>query len=270
MSEQDLRATFDAVASQYADVRPGYPDELFDELVAVTGIGPDSELLEIGPGTGQATVPLAARGFAITAVELGGAMARLARKNLAAYPRAHVVQAPVEDADLPLHAFDLVYAATSLHWVPEAVRSRRPHDLLRQGGHLAAIYSEHVSDESGDAFFLASQEIYRTATEQPHPRADAHGGSPDDEPRLPRVSDLRPEHLDPDLFEPVGFRVFPIVIRYSAERFAGLVDTFSTTRALPPQARAERLVGLRRLIDHDFGGHLDLRFAMTLTVARAR
>ena len=32
MSDDELRTTFDAVAAQYADVRPGYPDELFDAL----------------------------------------------------------------------------------------------------------------------------------------------------------------------------------------------------------------------------------------------
>ncbi|GAA4358282.1 class I SAM-dependent methyltransferase [Angustibacter luteus] len=266
----DLRTTFDAVATQYADVRPGYPDELFDALVAATGIGPDSALLEIGPGTGQATVPLAARGFAITAVELGGAMARLAREHLAPYPRVHVVQGAVESTDLPLQAFDVVYAATSLHWVPEAVRWRRPHDLLRAGGHLAVIYSEHVAHESGDAFFAASQDIYRRSTERPHPRRHAHGASPDDEPRLPSVGELQPEPADPDLFEPVDFLVYPVVVRYSAQRFAALVDTFSTTRALPPTERAERLDALRVLIDRDFGGSVDKHFAMTLTIARAR
>ena len=271
MPDDDLRVTFDDVAAQYADVRPGYPDELFDALVAVTGIGPESALLEIGPGTGQATVPMAARGFAITAVELGGAMARLARGA----PR----RVPDGPGWCRRPSRTLTCRCTPSTWCTPrrpCTGCRRPSaggdrtTCCARAAYLGVIYSEHVSDESGDAFFAASQDIYRTATEQPHPRANAHGASPDDEPRLPLVSDLQPEHLDLDLFDPVASASSRCVIRYSAERFAALVDTFSTTRALPPTERAERLDRLAGLIDQDFGGYLDKQFAMTLTIARAR
>ena len=81
-----LRATFDSVAASYADARPTYPDELVDALVAATGIGPGSRLLEVGCGPGTATLPLARLGCRITAVELGAGLAAEARRRLAAYP----------------------------------------------------------------------------------------------------------------------------------------------------------------------------------------
>ena len=56
---QPIGLEFDAVAERYDRVRPGYPAELFGELVALTGIGPGSRVLEVGWGTGKATVPLA-------------------------------------------------------------------------------------------------------------------------------------------------------------------------------------------------------------------
>ena len=57
-----LRATFDQAAGLYGRARPGYPPALFDDLADLTGIRPGSRVLEIGPGTDQATLPLAARG----------------------------------------------------------------------------------------------------------------------------------------------------------------------------------------------------------------
>jgi SAM-dependent methyltransferase len=71
-----LRAIFDEAALLYDEVRPGYPEELFDDIVALSGIPSGGRILEIGCGTGQATVPFARRGYRILCVELG--------KNLAA------------------------------------------------------------------------------------------------------------------------------------------------------------------------------------------
>ncbi len=47
-----LRTTFDGAALLYDDVRPGYPEELFDDVVALSGIPPAGSVLEIGCGTG--------------------------------------------------------------------------------------------------------------------------------------------------------------------------------------------------------------------------
>jgi ubiquinone/menaquinone biosynthesis C-methylase UbiE len=60
-----LRATFDQVAPLYDEARPTYPDELFDDVVSLSRVPPAGGILEIGCGTGQATLPLARRGFQI-------------------------------------------------------------------------------------------------------------------------------------------------------------------------------------------------------------
>jgi 16S rRNA A1518/A1519 N6-dimethyltransferase RsmA/KsgA/DIM1 with predicted DNA glycosylase/AP lyase activity len=67
-------------------VRPTYPDQMFADLVAITGIDERSSVLEVGCGTGQATRSLAALGCSMTAVELGPGMAGLARQRLAGAP----------------------------------------------------------------------------------------------------------------------------------------------------------------------------------------
>ena len=69
----ELRANFDQVATGYHDARPGYPELLFDRLFDLLPVHPD--LLEVGPGTGQATTPMLARGARVTAVEFGTALA---------------------------------------------------------------------------------------------------------------------------------------------------------------------------------------------------
>ncbi|HZC29448.1 MAG TPA: class I SAM-dependent methyltransferase, partial [Gaiellaceae bacterium] len=133
-----LRATFDEDAERYDRARPGYPAELFDDLAALAGLRPGDRVLEIGPGTGQATVPLARRGYRIVAVELGTGLAAVARRNLAAFPDVEVVNAAFEDWPLPAEPFDAVVAATAFHWIDPDVRLARTAQTLRPGGALAA------------------------------------------------------------------------------------------------------------------------------------
>lgn len=81
-----LRTTFDQAAELYQDARPEYPEELFNRLMDVVGLRPGDRVLEVGAGSGKATLPLARRGLRITAIEPGPALAARARNNLAGYP----------------------------------------------------------------------------------------------------------------------------------------------------------------------------------------
>ena len=58
---EHFRATFDDDADAYDRTRPVCPAAVFDDIVELAGLGPTSHVLEIGPGTGQATRPLAER-----------------------------------------------------------------------------------------------------------------------------------------------------------------------------------------------------------------
>jgi len=91
------KRSFDASARSYDRFRPGYPEELFDDLVRLSGIPEGGRVLEIGPGTGQATLPLARRGFSILGLELGRSMARLCRRNLRDFPDVEIQNLAFED-----------------------------------------------------------------------------------------------------------------------------------------------------------------------------
>ncbi len=79
------------MAEEYQGARPEYPEALYEALISLTGVtaGVD-ELCEVGCASGKATLPLARRGFAISCVELGRALAAEARRNLAGFGRVRV------------------------------------------------------------------------------------------------------------------------------------------------------------------------------------
>src|SRR5260370_5524746 len=140
-----LRATFDSAAELYDRARPGYPPELFDDLADIAGLTPGARVLEIGSGTGQATLPLAERGFQITAIELGPNLAAVARRKLARFPNVTIVEGAFEDWPLPPEPFDAVVSATTFHWLVTSVSASTTINAIRPAGVLPPI-STHPHD----------------------------------------------------------------------------------------------------------------------------
>src|SRR3954452_6234673 len=124
-----LRDTFDEAPELYDRARPDYPEAVFEDLTTLARLRPGSRVLELGCGTGQATVPLARSGFEVVAIELGAGLADVASRNLAAFPGVDIVNAAFEEWPLPPASFDAVVAATSFHWLHG--RGRGPHGPQR-------------------------------------------------------------------------------------------------------------------------------------------
>jgi SAM-dependent methyltransferase len=258
-----LRTTFDSAAWLYHQARPDYPAELFDELVRLAGLRAGSRLLEVGCGTGKATIPLARRGFLVTCTELGAELAAQARHNLAGYGGVEVVQESFETWQPPAGAgYDLVLAATSWHWIDPAVRYRKAWEVLRPGGQLAFWSASHVVPDDGDSFFAEIQAVYDEIGEGLPP------GTAYDRPG--ELPDARAEIEGSGLFTAVGIRQFDWEISYDAEGYIRLLDTFSGHIAME-QWQRDRLYGaIRERLAQRPDGRLRRHWGAVLQVARRR
>ena len=67
----EFRKVFDTIPEQFDKYRPRYSAELFADLIEYAEIGPGKSVLELGPGTGQATDPILNTGCNYNAIELG-------------------------------------------------------------------------------------------------------------------------------------------------------------------------------------------------------
>lgn len=254
---EQLRATFAADAELYHRARPGYPPELFDDLEASA---PGRRALEIGPGTGQATAPLAERGYRVTAVELGESLAAVARRELARHPRVEVVQADFETWEpADDEPFDLVLAATSFHWLSDEVRFAKPARLLGDDGVLAVISTHHVVPADGDRWFVEVQDVYDRLTGD-------RGGAPGP-PEA--VGDDWPE-LDSGLFEHAATRRYLWEQAYTADEYVDLLSTYSNNIARDPGERRRLFAELRARIESRPDPRVRKAYLTQLRLARRR
>jgi SAM-dependent methyltransferase len=254
-----LRATFEQVPELYDRARPPYPAPLFDDLIALARVPEGGRLLEIGCGTGLATVPLAQRGLRIVCVELGAQLAAVARRNLAAFPGVEIVNADFETWEPEHGDFDAVVAFTAFHWIDPEVRYAKPARLLRPGGALAVVATHHVRVAGGEAFWDTVQEDYDAVvpSKENRPMPYPH-----------EILDLGPEIEASDRFRNVAVRSHQWQVTYTAEAYIAVIDTYSANRALDPETRRLLYDRIRRRIEARPDRTVTKTYVVTLNVAR--
>nr|WP_246211724.1 class I SAM-dependent methyltransferase [Phytoactinopolyspora alkaliphila] len=220
-------------------------------------IGPGARVVEIGPGTGQATQPLAARGSHVVAVELGAHLARVLQRKVAGMP-VDVVVSTFEDWPPPIEPFDTFAAFTAWHWLDPAVRAAKAAAILRPGGALATVTTFHVLGGS-EAFFSKVQECYERW--DPATPPDVRLLSDDDIP--PALDEVDRS----ELFEPAIRRRYRQNITYTTATYLNTLATYSGHRALDPARRQGLFECVARLIDDEYGGEITKAYLYELRVA---
>ncbi|HET6816613.1 MAG TPA: class I SAM-dependent methyltransferase [Mycobacteriales bacterium] len=142
-----LGTRFGQVADLYDEVRPDYPDRLYDVLAAHTGPLSTLTTLDLAAGTGLATRALHRRGASVVAMDIAGDMLATLRRRTPSVP---AVVARAERLPFRPDMFDLVVCATAWHWVEPEPAVREIRTVLRPGGHLALWWANHLWDEGVD------------------------------------------------------------------------------------------------------------------------
>ena len=156
----DFRKTFDKIPESFDKYRPRYREEVFRELTQVCGLGSDKKVLEIGPGTGQATEPILKTGCDYTAIELGENFTSFMKSMFGCYENFHIINADFERYDFKENVYDLVYSAATIQWIPEEIAFTKTYEILKPGGYLAMFMTssdertrnENLHDEIGRVY----------------------------------------------------------------------------------------------------------------------
>jgi len=156
-----------ADGERYQSARPSYPSEAVAFLVESLGIDSDSNVLDLGAGTGIFTELLVPTGARITAVEPAPGMREVLARRL---PDVEVLDG--RDVAIPLatSSLDAVLVAQAFHWFDADAALREIHRVLVAGGGLGLIWNER--DESvpwvahlGRAMRWPEHQPYRVGTD---------------------------------------------------------------------------------------------------------
>jgi SAM-dependent methyltransferase len=158
---REQRLVFGEAPELYDRARPGYSDALVEDVLAHVGLAASScRALEVGAGTGKATVAFARNGVDVHALEPDPRMAEIARRNCEPYRHVEIEETSFEDWAVQGKAFDLLFSAQAWHWVSPEVRCPRAAEAIVPGGSLA-LFWHRVRWKEDDPVRTALDACYR-------------------------------------------------------------------------------------------------------------
>ena len=224
------------MAASYERFRPGYPEQLVDEVLAYAG-RPVRTALEVGAGTGKATRVFARRGIAVTASDPDPDM--LAELIRHVPESVATVQAGFEE--LPAGTlYDLVFAAASFHWTDPDGRWSRLAAMLEPGGVFASFGGQvHLADPELSRAVQDARSPFLTEDEVPSP-----DGTPTDAPMQWPGTELS----ETDLFTDVRQSLIERRMRATPEEYVGHLATVSAYLELPAPVREQALTRILEVL----------------------
>ncbi len=255
--DTDPRLSFNEAADVYHEIRPRYPAAMFEDLFRL--LRPHPKIVEVGPGTGQATGDLLGRGAIVHAIEIGPATAAKLREVIPS-PALTITVGDFEVADVEVGRADAVFSATAYHWISPSAQVDRPAALLARRGVVAIVDLNQVSSTDDQGFFAAAQPIYERYGE-------GHTGPP-----VPERQDVDPPMrsvLDGDArFSDVDVRRYDWNQTYTAAGYRKLILSYSGTQLMEPSARQGLLADMEQFVETHFEGRVTRPIVVTLTTAR--
>lgn len=258
--DRSRRTSFELVADLYNETRPGYPDELAEDIIRLSALPPDGQVLEVGCGAGNATLPFAQRGYRLLGIELGERLAQYARQRCAAFPKAVIVQSAFEDYELTPHSFDLAISAEAFHWVRPEIGYPKLMNALKETGSIVLFWQVAVDPQTD--WSRAIDDIFRRRApqfESPH-----HSFSLEWLVNLMR-GNLR-EYCG---LEEVTVKTYDCSETLSAEAFVKLMRTNSSLRGMDDEVR-EAIHAEVRAVINGFGDSVDNPYQVALFHAKVK
>jgi SAM-dependent methyltransferase len=271
---------FDTVAASYDALRPELPEYVFADVQAVAGLTADSSVVEVGAGSGQATLALASLGASVVALEPGRALAQLAGQRLGAFPNVEVIQASFEDWEPGDRGFNALVATNSWHWIDPGLRWRKAHDVLVPEGWLVIMGYIVVREPAEPEVYAETADIHEAyASGHPgwgHPptaeevvvAAEASSG---DIVELERtISRARDYSSATGLFQVPLLRWFRQEQHFDAHGYVELMRTTSLYGGLEVSVREGLLMAMEQRIRERMGDHATRHYLLSVRLARRR
>lgn len=139
------RERFTRRVDSYLKYRPSYPKEAIDHLYDVVGLRANSNIADIGSGTGIISKLLLERGSDVIAVEPNQAMREAAEQTLKSSPKFQSMAGSAESTGLPDQAVEFIVCAQAFHWFDRSAAQIEFRRILQPGGRVILIWNSRLT-----------------------------------------------------------------------------------------------------------------------------
>lgn len=253
----DLRLKFNEDVINYDKWRPTYVAEMFSDIIHYSNLNSTKNALEIGIGTGQATLPFLRTGCKVTAIELGKSLTECAKQKFSEFNNFEVINSELEDFTTDENKYDLIYAATAFHWIPQHIGFTKIHSLLKHCGTVALFWNHPFVNRSNDMLHVEIRKIYNKY--KPSDKSPTEF----DELSCKQYADVMKQYG----FSNVTSKVYRQTRTLQGEEYISLLNTYSDHRALQSNVKSGLEDEIASAIDK-FGGKLNIYDTIDLYLAK--
>ncbi|MBQ2334788.1 MAG: methyltransferase domain-containing protein, partial [Victivallales bacterium] len=107
----EFRRIFDTIPEKFDKYRVHYSPDLFVKFIGMAHITPSSSVLELGPGTGQATDPILDTGCDYNAIEIGDNFCGVLNRKYGSRKNFTLIHDDFITHDFGDKRFDAIYSA---------------------------------------------------------------------------------------------------------------------------------------------------------------
>ena len=242
-----LNWTFDTVADTYEKFRPGYVNELYQNIFEYKPINNTSNVVEVGIGGGQATLPFLLTGCNLTAVDYGENFCEICREKFKEYPNFSAVSGKFEDIDFN-GEYDLIYSASAFHWIPEEIGYKKVYDMLKNGGVFVRFANHPYRDKRKPELSAEMDGIYAEYYYKYHNK----------EPKMPvEYTDGQAQQraliAEKYGFTDIQYKLFHRTRTFSAKEYIKLLGTYSDHIAIEETIQKEFFSKIEEAINRHSG-----------------
>ena len=232
-------------AAYYAKYRRGYPPPVIDAIAEALVLTADDLVVDLGCGTGQLSLPLAAQVRAVVGMDPEPDMLVLARRAAAECGVSNTSWVLGADSDVPAlgallgdRAVGAVTIGLAIHWMDRATLFRAARPLLRPGGGIAVV-------TNGTPLWLQNTEWSQTLQE-----CLQRWLGLEQRPTGSCQTDDAGRRLNREALETAGYQVVEASVDYEAELtvdelVGGVFSALSADRLSSPESREEFTVQVR-------------------------
>lgn len=264
MPKHGLEWTFNTVAEDYDKWRPTYVPELYKDIFTYKPINQLSNVLEIGIGTGQATLPILETGCKLIAVELGENLVEITRQKFSSYDNFSVITGAFQNYESNDNFYDLIYSASAFHWIPEEIGYSKVYKLLKSGG-VFARFADHpyYSKNGQEALWDDIEKVYEEYMPDSKPSP-----SPGPLPEYTEVNAINRTNIALKYgFVDIAHKLYYRTITYSANDYINRIAIQNDKIALEKSIRDKLFIGIKTAIDNH-GGTITSYETIDLNIAR--
>lgn len=237
---------FKDVISDYEIARPGYPVELFTDIVNFSILTNDAKILEIGSGPGQATDYFVKNRYSITGLEIEKKQVQYLLGKYSKHRNFNSICSSFEEYDGLEESYDLIISATAFHWIKPEVGYPKAYNLLKKNGVMVVFWHMSSIIEPQTEMLNEIRNICRNIA----PEFDDYLSLEEAEDlHNRRISEIQTNNL---FNKPVSM-VYRWDDEYTTERYLKLINSFSNFHDLDNNKKKAILEAIRDYIDRKNG-----------------